>query len=203
MSRKAVHPTPMIAMVGLLEDVKGALTQWFKSEGDLVFLLGEPEGSLAGSEYLALMYGQEAGRPAPVDLKRERALHDAVRKARDSGLIVSAHDCSEGGLAFTLLECCISGPGGAVGAELRLDPAGRLDALLFGEAPTRVVVSAPPESRARLEHVIQGAGVPFRLLGKVGGQRLAIHLGQTSAVDIEVAPARVAWRQALSGHLHA
>ena len=198
---KAIHPTPMIAMVGLLEDVKGALTQWFKSEGDLVFLLGDPGGSLAGSEYLAQMHGREAGRPAPVDLAAERALHDAIRKARDSGLIVSAHDCSDGGLSFALLECCISGPGGAVGAEVRLEAAGRLDALLFGEAPTRVIVSAPPESRARLEHAIQGAGVPFRLLGKVGGQRLEITIGQTAVVDLEVAPARAAWRAALAQNL--
>ena len=198
---RAIHPTPMIAMVGLLDDVRGAMTQWFRSEGDLVFLLGDPAGSLAGSEYLALVHGLEAGRPAPVDLARERALHDAVRRARETGLIVSAHDCAEGGLALALLECCISRPDGALGAELRLEPAGRLDAILFGEAPGRVVVSAPPESRARLEHAIQASGVPFRLLGRVGGGRLAITVGQTAEVDLEVAPTRVAWRAALARHL--
>ncbi|MEK7799914.1 MAG: phosphoribosylformylglycinamidine synthase subunit PurL, partial [Acidobacteriota bacterium] len=76
---KGIHPTPTIAMVGFLVDVKGAITQWFKREGDLIFLLGGPEGSLAGSEYLALCHGIEAGRPHPVDLKREKALHDLVR----------------------------------------------------------------------------------------------------------------------------
>jgi phosphoribosylformylglycinamidine synthase len=198
---KAIHPTPMIAMVGLLEDVKSVTTQWFKNEGDLILLLGDPEGGLGGSEYLALLHGKEAGRPAPVNLDGERSLHDLVRAVRDSGLIASAHDCAEGGLAFTLLECCISGPEGAVGAEISLDARGRLDALLFGEAPSRIVVSAPPESRARVEQAAQTAGVPVRLLGRVGGDRLAITVGGSNVVDLEIVPARVAWRSALKGHL--
>ena len=201
---KAIHPTPTIAMVGVLEDVKGALTQWFKKEGDLVFLLGDPPGSLAGSEYLALVHGLEAGRPAPVDLAREKALHLAVRRARDAGLIVSAHDCSDGGLAFALLECCISGPAGAVGADLRLDGlegSTRLDALLFGEAPSRIIVSAAPECRARLDHVARGAGVPLHLLGRVGGDRLWIAAGGANVVDLAVVAARHSWRAALAQHL--
>ncbi len=198
---RAIPPTPTIAMVGLLDDVKGALTQWFKKEGDLVFLLGDPAGSLAASEYLALLHDLEAGRPAAVDLERERAVHDAVRDARDAGLVVSAHDCAEGGLAFALMEGCISGPDGALGAEINLQAAGRLDALLFGEAPSRIIVSAPPESRARLEHVARGAGVPIHLLGRVGGDRLSIAVSGTRVVDLEVVPARSAWRGALSQHL--
>ncbi|HEX9428445.1 MAG TPA: phosphoribosylformylglycinamidine synthase subunit PurL [Candidatus Polarisedimenticolia bacterium] len=198
---RAIPPTPTIAMVGLLEDVQGALTQWFKKEGDLVFLLGEPAGSLAASEYLALLHGLEAGRPAAVDLGRERAVHGAVRGAREAGLVVSAHDCAEGGLAFALMEACISGPDGALGAEINLEASGRLDALLFGEAPSRVIVSAPPESRARLEHVARGAGVPIHLLGRVGGDRLSISLCATNVVDLEVVPARAAWRTALARHL--
>ncbi len=198
---RGIHPTPTIAMVGLLEDVRSALTQWFKKEGDLVFLLGDPEGSLAGSEYLAFLHGQEVGRPAAVDLAREKAVHEVVLRARDSGLVVSAHDCAEGGLAVTLLECCVSGPEGAVGADLRLEGKGRLDALLFGEAPSRVIVSAPPEGRARLEHVARSAGVPIQFLGRVGGLGLKLSLDRTNVLDLEVAAARSAWRSALGEHL--
>jgi phosphoribosylformylglycinamidine synthase len=199
---KAIHPTPTIGMVGLLEDVRGAITQWFKKEGDLVFLLGDPDGSLAGSEYLAIVHGKEAGRPAPVDLARERALHDTVRAARDAGLIVSAHDCSEGGLAFALAECCISGPDGALGAEIRLEGKGRLDALLFGEAPTRVVVSGPPECRARLETLARGAGVPIHFLGRTGGAALSVAVrGAGAVIDQDVVAARSLWRAALGNHL--
>jgi len=188
-------------MVGLLEDVRGALTQWFRREGDLVFLLGEPGGSLGGSEYLSLIHGKEAGLPAPVNLLEERALHDVVRNARDNGLIVSAHDCAEGGLAFAVLESCITSPDGAIGADLKLDPAGRLDTLLFGEAPTRIIVSAPAETRARLEQMAGAAEVSIRLLGKVGGDRLTIAVGATPAVELDVVPARNVWRGALATHL--
>ncbi|HEU4400960.1 MAG TPA: phosphoribosylformylglycinamidine synthase subunit PurL [Candidatus Polarisedimenticolia bacterium] len=198
---KAIYPTPTIAMVGLLEDVKGALTQWFKNEADLIFLLGEPQGSLAGSEYLALLHGREVGRPAPVDLAREKALQAAVRLARDAGLIVSAHDCSDGGLVMALLECCISGPDGATGADIRLETKDRLDAVLFGEAPTRVIVSAPPESRARLDHVARGAGVPLHLLGRVGGAGLVVAVNGANVLDLDVVSARAAWRGALARHL--
>ncbi|PYT17327.1 MAG: phosphoribosylformylglycinamidine synthase subunit PurL [Acidobacteria bacterium] len=198
---KGIHPTPTIAMVGFLVDVKGAITQWFKREGDLVFLLGDAHGSLGGSEYLALLHQRESGRPQGVDLERERALHDLVRGARDTGLVASAHDCSEGGLAFALLECCITGPQGAVGAEIKLEGKGRLDELLFGEAPTRVIVSAPAECRARLEQMAHTASVPVSLIGRAGGPRLSITAGGGTVVDLELAPARTAWRAALAGHL--
>jgi len=197
---KAIHPTPMIAMVGLLDDARRALTQWFRREGDVVLLLGEPAGSLAASEYLALAHGIEAGRPAPVDLKRERALHDAVRAARDGGLLASAHDCSEGGLGVALAECCITAPDGAVGATLAVEAVGaggRLDALLFGEAPTRVIVSVSPEDRDRMETLLRGAGVPLQMLGKVGGARLTIAAGGAAVVDLDVNDLRRAWRGAL------
>ena len=113
----------------------------------------------------------------------------------------SAHDCSEGGLAFALLECCITSPGGALGAQIKLEAGGRLDTLLFGEAPSRIIVSAPPESRARLDHLARAAGVPIHLLGRVGGDRLSIAAGQTNVVDVEVSGARSAWRGALANHL--
>ncbi|HEV8701521.1 MAG TPA: phosphoribosylformylglycinamidine synthase subunit PurL [Candidatus Polarisedimenticolia bacterium] len=198
---KGIHPTPTIAMVGFLVDVKGAITQWFKKEGDLVLLLGGAEGTLGGSEYLALLHGIEAGRPHPVDLGKERALHDLVRTARDAGLVASAHDCSEGGLAVALLESCITGPNGAVGATISLEGKGRLDEILFGEAPTRIVVTTPPDCRARLEHAAAAAGVPVQSIGRVGGQRLTIAASGSPVVDLETVPARAAWREALAIHL--
>ena len=123
-----------------------------------------------------------------------------MRAARDAGLIVSAHDCSEGGFAFALLECCMTGPA-AVGAEIKLEGKGRLDELLFGEAPTRVIVSAPPEARARLEQAAHAAGVPIHPMGTVGGPRLTVAARGDRVVDLEVTPARAAWRGALAGHL--
>jgi phosphoribosylformylglycinamidine synthase len=194
---KAIHPTPMIAMVGLIEDARAALTQWFRRAGDVVLLLGDPAGDLAASEYLAVVHGLEAGRPAPVDLRRERALHDALRAARGAGLVASAHDCSEGGLAVALAECCITVPGGAVGATLALDAAGRVDALLFGEAPSRIVISASADNLPRLETLLRAQDLPFRVLGNVGGDRLTVTVGGAKTIDLEVAPLRAAWLAAL------
>ncbi|MFQ5876559.1 MAG: phosphoribosylformylglycinamidine synthase subunit PurL [Acidobacteriota bacterium] len=196
-----IHPTPTIAIVGLIQDVGPSLTHWFRKEGDLIFLFGEPAGSLAASEYLALLHGEEAGRPAPVDLDRERAVQAAVRGAVATGLVTSAHDCAEGGLAFALLECCVGGPDGSIGAGIELQAEGRLDALLFGEAASRIIVSAPPECRARLDNLARSSGAPLHLLGRVGGDRLSISVGGTRVVDLEVAPARVAWRSALADRL--
>jgi phosphoribosylformylglycinamidine synthase subunit PurL len=194
---KAIHPTPMIAMVGLLEDVRAALVQWFRRQGDVIVLLGEAGGSLAASEYLAVVHGLEAGRPAPVNLKSERTLHDTLRAARDARLIVSAHDCSEGGLAAALAECCISGPEGAVGARVSLEAGTRLDALLFGEAPSRVIVSAAAADLERLEALCRKMDVPHRVLGEVGGGRLTITVGRSPVLDVDTADLRLAWKNAL------
>jgi phosphoribosylformylglycinamidine synthase len=193
---KAIHPTPMIGMVGLFEDVRKSLTQWFKREGDVIYLLGDPAGSLAASEYLALVHGMEAGRPAPVDLKREKTIHDALRAARDAGFIASAHDCSDGGLAVALAECCISSPLGAVGARVALEASGRADALLFGEAPSRIIVSTAAEDAARLEGILGGFNAPFRRIGEVGGAAIEIRANGT-ATSLDAADLRRAWQSAL------
>src|SRR5207245_714701 len=97
--------------------------------------------------------------------------------------------------------CCISRPEGPIGAEIRLEGKSRLDELLFGEAPTRVIVSAPAECRARLEQMAHAASVPVSLIGRAGGARLSIAAGGGVVVDLEVGPARSAWRAALAGHL--
>jgi hypothetical protein len=96
-----------------------------------------------------------------------------------------------------LAECCITVPGGAVGATLALDAPGRIDALLFGEAPSRILISATTENLARLETLLRGEDVPFRVLGKVGGDRLTITVGGAKTIDLEVAPLRAAWLAAL------
>jgi phosphoribosylformylglycinamidine synthase len=194
---KAIFPTPMIGMVGLIEDLRAVVTQWFKREGDVIYLLGDTPGSLAASEYLAVVHGVEAGRPAPVDLKRERAIHDALRAAIATGLVTSAHDSSEGGIAAALAECCISSPAGALGARVTLEGGGRADALLFGEAPSRVIVSTHAENAARLEGSFAESEVPFRRIGEAGGAGLEIKVGAEALVAVEVATLRAAWLRAL------
>jgi phosphoribosylformylglycinamidine synthase len=182
---RAILPTPIIGVVGLLEDADRRITQWFKEPGDLVILLGEPSGRLGGSEYLATLHGRVSGPLAPVDLERERAVQAACLAAIDAGCVRSAHDCAEGGLAVAVAECCTTGPR-RLGADLALGPAERPDELLFGEAPSRIIVSVPAPEHARFARIVGEWAVPTTVLGRVGGDRLTIRVGGAACVDLGV-----------------
>ncbi len=168
----SIHPTPTVAMVGLLEDVERVATPWFKEEGDLVVLLGADRGELGGSEYLKVVHDRVGGMPPPVDLALERGVQRTCRTAVEAGLLSSAHDVSEGGLAVALAEACFGDPG--VGAVIELEPDGRPDALLFGEAHSRIVVSLKEKDYGRLRDLAAKENVPATVIGRVGGSRLVI-----------------------------
>ncbi len=116
----SIYPTPMLGMVGLIEDAERTMTQWFKQEGDDIILLGIAREDLGGSEYLKVVHAREQGSPPYLSLDTEKALHDCVLSLIRDGLLQSAHDCSDGGLAVTLAESCISGPGRPLGAVVTL-----------------------------------------------------------------------------------
>jgi phosphoribosylformylglycinamidine synthase len=182
---QAILPTPIVGVAGLLEHAERRTTQWFKEPGDLVVLLGDAAGSLGGSEYLTLRAGRVAGPLAPIDLPRERAVQAACLAAIEAGCVRSAHDCAEGGLAVALAECAVTGPR-RLGADLALAPAPRLDALLFGEAPSRIVVSIEPGEWPRFERIVREWAIPVTMLGRVGGDRLRIRVGERPAIDVGV-----------------
>jgi phosphoribosylformylglycinamidine synthase subunit PurL len=181
-----IDPTPTVAMVGLIEKPEHITTQWFKDEGDAVLLLGEPVNSgdpllgLGGSAYLQRIHGLKTGTPPRCDLVKEKDLHLALRSLIHSGVVKSAHDCSEGGLAAALAECCISQQLGRetprlIGADIDLSGVtGRLDALLFGETQGRIVISVPWLQAPKVIAQANILGVPARLLGEVGGTALQI-----------------------------
>ncbi|MFA5066243.1 MAG: phosphoribosylformylglycinamidine synthase subunit PurL [Dehalococcoidia bacterium] len=168
----AIFPTPVVGMVGLIKDVKRHCTAGFKSEGDAVFLLGDPgdEQALGSSEYLELIHGVVRGTQT-IDLRTEKNLHDLLIKAIDRGLLRSAHDCSDGGLAVTLAESCIIG---GIGFKGDLPARGRLDSMLFGEAQSRAVVSVSPGTVRKLEEMAFKHRVPVTRLGTVGGGRFIL-----------------------------
>ena len=168
----AIFPTPVVGMVGLIKDIKRRCTAGFKDEGDAVFLLGDTgdERSLGSSEYLELLHGMVRGTQA-IDLSAEKSLHDLLIRAIGRGLLKSAHDCSDGGLAVTLAESCIIGGKGFKGD---LPAHGRLDAALFGEAQSRAVVSIVPGAVRKLEEMAFKHGVPVTRLGTVGGGRFIL-----------------------------
>jgi phosphoribosylformylglycinamidine synthase len=179
---QAILPTPVIGVVGLLEDAERRTTQWFKEAGDVIVLLGEPEGRLGGSEYLRTVHGRLAGTPAPLDLGRERAVQAACLAIIEAGYVRSAHDCAEGGLAAAIAECCITGPS-PLGAAVTLPGGTRVDEMLFGEAPSRIVVTAAPGDVEPLMQVAGEWAIPVSVLGHVGGDRLEIRVGAESRVS--------------------
>lgn len=190
----SVYPTPVIGMVGLIEDISKVTSQWFKGPGDLIVLLGEARDELGATEYLKVIHGLERGLPPAIDLGAEAALQAFCRAAIESGLIKSAHDLSEGGLAVALAEACISGPGCAIGAVVELRDSLRPDSLLFGESQSRAIISLSEENLKRLLDLAAAFSVRAELLGRVGGDKVKIGLkGFGTLIDVEVEEAKRAW----------
>ena len=195
---ESIYPTPVVGMLGLLEDVERRCSMGFQQEGDLVYVLGGAPGpGLAGSEYLEVVHGRVAGRPA-IDLEMERRVQQCCLAAIGEGLLSSAHDCSEGGLAVALAESAMAGGLGFQG----MSAAGsgrRADDFLFGEQPSRIVLSLKPDRAPRLEKMTRRERVPLVRLGTVGDSRFVLppHL------DLPLEELRRAWQggleQALRG----
>ena len=215
---EAIYPTPIVGVLGIVEDINRHCTISFKKEGDLVFLLGESSpltgssqlssyNGLGASEYLELVHGLVRGKPG-IDLDMEKRVQRCCLEAIKRGFIKSAHDCSEGGLLVTIAESCITGDIGFKGegwkVPARRTPArqglaggsslvgekGRLDSAFFGEHQSRVVVSISGDSAAKLSKVAGKWRVPLTLLGKVGGRRLVVD----SYLDLPLAKVARAWR---------
>ena len=203
---QAILPTPVIGMAGLIEPAESRRTQWFEREGDRIALLGPEAVSLGGSEYLWAIHGKMAGRLAPLDLQQERRVHEACRAAIAAGLVRGAHDCSEGGLAVTLGESCVSGPK-PIGATVELDgdeldgDDRRADLVLFGEGPSRVVVSVPPEGERHFERLMGEFALPWRWIGRVGGEELVVTLGGAVAIAAPLERMAHAWRAGFERHV--
>ncbi len=198
---QAILPTPVIGMAGLLEDAEARATQWFQQEGDRIALIGPDAVSLGGSEYLWALHQRAAGRLAPLDLGLERRVQEACRASIGARLLRSAHDCAEGGLAVALAEACVTGPA-ALGAAVELPAAGeREDLALFGEGPSRVVVSVAAAAARAFEALVGEFAVPWRWIGRVQGERLVIRRDGQVALDVAVDRLDNEWRSGLARHL--
>ncbi|MBX2992188.1 MAG: phosphoribosylformylglycinamidine synthase subunit PurL [Bacteroidetes bacterium] len=174
----AVYPTPVIGMLGLIDDLGNITSSAFKDDGDIVILLGETQGHVGGSEYLSVCHGLVAGDAPGISLIKEKSLHDVCLGAIRAGIVKSAHDCSEGGLAVSIAESCIANKDKPIGATLDLHATQfsgmRPDFLLFGEDQSRLIVTIAPEDIDRLMAIAKSNSIKATVIGKVGGQRLRI-----------------------------
>jgi phosphoribosylformylglycinamidine synthase len=174
----AVYPTPVIGMVGLIDDLSHITRATFQHDGDAVLLLGDMGGELGGSEYLSTIHGQVLGAPPRCDLDLEKKVIDSLLEAIRAGAVSSAHDCSDGGLAIALAECCVADLECQSGAEIDLSAFGSISnrGVLFGETQARIVVSS--SAPQRVMEIAGQAGVRCTRIGTVGrtSDTLAIKL---------------------------
>jgi len=207
---RGILPTPVIGMVGLVEDVRRVLQPGFKRAGDLVGLLGRTSDELGVSEYAATVDGRSVaeliatGAVPRIDLKLERAVQDTCLEAAEAGLLQSAHDCSDGGLAVALAECCFSSLNReAVGAELEMTEPLSTTSQLFSESPSRIIISFDAAQREAIEAIAARYEVPFSVLGQTSGASLIIKNNGEVAIDRTVAELEAAWRDSLPRKLEA
>lgn len=202
-----ILPTPTIGMVGLIEDTRKIITHGFKKEGDIIAVLGVTKDDLAASEYAQTILGQTTdelivgGSLPQVDLTAEKLVQDTLLKMADELLLSSAHDCSDGGLAVAIAESCFSSLARkAVGAKIDLQNSDlSSESLLFGESPSRIVISFSPEN---LEKVRSIAGdCPLEVNGQVGGSDLKVSLDGETMIVSPISELEAAWRDSLRSRL--
>ncbi|MGH9254499.1 MAG: phosphoribosylformylglycinamidine synthase subunit PurL [Vicinamibacterales bacterium] len=197
---RAVLPTPVLGVVGVIEDASRLVCRAFREEGDAIVLLGSSTDELGGSEYLKTIHRLVRGRPPALDLAREAALQRLVVDGVARGLIRSAHDCAEGGLAVTVAECCFdTGLGASVDVPAVEAAASEFRdiATLFGESASRVVVSVDPQRAAQLLDLAGREDVPAAIIGRVGGDRIRVAVQGGSTIDEPVAEAERIWSDAI------
>ncbi|MFW6410237.1 MAG: phosphoribosylformylglycinamidine synthase subunit PurL, partial [Halanaerobiales bacterium] len=162
---EAIYPTPVLGMVGVMDNVKNATSSACKEKGDVIYLLGKTEEEIGGSEYLSQIHELEKGLPPVIDLDFEKKLQDSVLELIQSGKIKSAHDVADGGLAVALAESCIQGE---IGARIDVDNPGniRTDALLFGESVSRIIISVSAGDSKYIEKELEKSELPYQKLGE-------------------------------------
>lgn len=171
----AVYPTPVIGMVGLIEDIKNVVTSGFKSAGDYIYLLGEDNEEIGGSEYLKVEHGLVTGECPVLDLESEKKLHTLLLNLIDKGVVKSAHDISDGGLLTAVAECCIADEEKPVGADVVLPVLTREDFSFFSESQSRVLISVDPSQKELFEQLSKDSGIKITMLGTTGGNALKVN----------------------------
>ena len=205
---RGILPTPVIGMVGLVEDARRIIQPGFKQEGDQIALLGTTNDDLSISEYAATVAGRttdemlRGGRVPVLDLQLEKAVQETCLRAAEEGLLRSAHDCADGGLAVAIAEACFSSLNRpALGADVQLTGTLAPGVQLFSESPSRIIVSFESAARARLAEIAAELNCPFAIIGRVGGPQLRISINAAPALARDISELEAAWRTALGRRL--
>ncbi|MDQ3088982.1 MAG: AIR synthase-related protein, partial [Acidobacteriota bacterium] len=204
---RGILPTPVIGMVGLLEDVRKIITQGFKNEGDIIALLGETKDDLSVSEYAQTILGYttgeliESGEVPRLNLNLEKRVQETCLDLADKSLLNSAHDCSDGGLAVAIAESCFSSLNRkAIGVNIELkDENLSTKVQLFSESPSRIVISFAAENLEQVKEI--AADCPFVVIGKVGGEDLKIKFNDNEVVAVKIAELENIWKTSLEKQL--
>jgi phosphoribosylformylglycinamidine synthase len=202
---KAIYPTPVLGIVGLVEDASKVIGQAFPSDGLKIVLLGETRAELGATEYLHRVHGEVRGMPPAIELGHERALQALLPQLIGAGLVASAHDCSEGGLAVALAECTFGQPGVGATVDVRgvTGPAGVpvAHATLFSESAGRVLLAVSPEHLTTVLDQAATAGVVAGVIGTTGGATLRIAVDGEPVVVAAVSELQTVWANALEDAL--
>lgn len=196
----SIFPTPVIAVVGLLEDQSRRMTQWFKCTGDRIGLIGLTMEEFGASEYLKVIFGRTDGKPPTLEKRREKEVQDMCLEMINAGLLASAHDLSEGGLAVAVAESCFSGPKEPLGAKLNIHSTLRKDAVAFSESQSRILVSFQDKNREALEALAKKAGVEFEVIGEVGGNDLNMTINEQEYIRQDVQALKKIWKTSLGDY---
>ncbi len=207
---RGVLPTPVVGMLGLIEDVRRIVQPGFKAQGDIIALLGTTRDDLVASEYAATVLGIKteemirSGRVPELDLDFEKAVQETCLMAAEAGLLRSAHDCSDGGLAVALAEACFSSLNRTgMGADVDLTGTLPVATRLFAETPSRIIISFEEAALGRMEELAAQKGCTLTMLGRTGGEVLRISADGEEVVSLRVSELEAAWRGSLEERLQA
>lgn len=191
----SVYPTPVVGMVGLVEDLDHRCSMDFKEEGHLIFLLGQTKPELGGSQYLSVIHGKDMGKTPSLDLETEAAVQGCCLEAIKQGIVVSAHDCAEGGLAVAAAESAISG---AIGCSININTKMVPHELLFSESQSRIIITVAPENVEKLKTTANKFDVNFEQIGTVGGSTIEMTVSEELQISVSLETAASNWREAIA-----
>ena len=191
-----IHPTPVLGIVGIIPNINQLIGPGFTDNGEILVLLGDNKDEIGGTAYLKSQFQLEKGRPPQINLEEEKLVQELCLEAIGKGLLSSAHDISEGGLALCLFESAFLSTQ-KIGCSVRLSDNIRADSLLFGETQSRILVTTPSQHLSQLLDLAKDKGVPARKIGVTGGTNIKIDLQNNTLIDLDVQTAFKAWKQAI------